>query len=84
MAKAMSNLAKSNKIQRTLAAKVTDRMIEAELHRFTTMDDKKLKARIKRIKNPVKLEACRQMAKIAGNFKIVRLARARRNELYNA
>lgn len=73
---------KSIHVQRALAPKVTEAKLNYELHRFCTMDEDALIKRIAKIKDPVKLEACRQIAKDVGLKKIMRLARKRRNELY--
>lgn len=73
----------SIQIQKALASKVTDKMLDYELHRFCTMTVPQLKTRIKKIKNPVKLEAFRTMAKWCDESRLVILSRRRRNELYN-
>lgn len=71
----------SHAINHELRKKVTESMLYHELHRFSTMEDDALVKRVNKIRSPLKLEACRQMAKIAGNIKVLRLARKRRNEL---
>ena len=75
----MSSLA----IQAVLKKKVTDKQLTYEFDRFIDMTDKQLKTRIGKMTNPVKLEACRQIAKDLGKVALVRLARARRNECFN-
>jgi hypothetical protein len=72
----------SIQIQKNLERKVTEKMLDYELHRFCTMTVPQLKTRIKKIKSPVKLEAFRTMAKWCDETRLVILARSRRNELY--
>ncbi|RLC29322.1 hypothetical protein DRH13_05900 [Candidatus Woesebacteria bacterium] len=71
----------SLRLQKELGKKVTAKMLDNEHHRFCTMEMDQLVARLKKIKNPLKAEACRQMAKICEEKKLVRAARRRRNEL---
>ena len=80
-AKKINKKMTSKEIQLMVAKKVTDKILFAELHRFSTMERPALKARLKRIKNPVKAEACRIMAKIAGFRMLAVNARDRRDEL---
>ena len=74
-------LKKSQQAQRDMRSKVTQKMLDHELYRFTTMTDDQLKTRVKKLKNPVKAEAMRIMAKWCENYPLLRLARTRRNEL---
>jgi len=74
--------ADSLQVQKELGEKLTEKAMEHELYRFTTMETDQLLARLTKIKNPLKAEACRKMAKWCGIPKVVRAARKRRNELY--
>lgn len=65
--------------QKQLSKKVTEKMLEKELFRFCTMDEKKLKTRVDRTSNPVKLEAMRTMARWCGVRPIVKLAKRKRD-----
>lgn len=76
-----AKLSKSIKAQKEMASKVTQKMLDGELHRFTTMTTDQLKARVNKIKSPVKAEAMRTMALWCGVKPVMRLARKRRNEL---
>lgn len=72
-------MSQSLRNQKQLSKKVTEKMLEKELFRFCTMDEKKLKTRINRMKNPVKLEATRIMAKWCGVRPIAILAKRKRD-----
>lgn len=72
----------TREIQGTLAKKVTAKMLDHELHRFTTMSQKALMTRIRRITKPVKAEAMRQMAVTVGESKLAIAARNRRDEVF--
>jgi len=72
----------SLQIQKLLALNVTEKMLEHELFRFCSMDVDALEKRINKIKSAKKLEAFRQMAKIVNEKRLARLARKRRNELF--
>jgi len=75
------NRTESLQVQIDIAKNVTPKMMDHELFRFTTMSTKQLLTRINKIKNPMKAEACRKMAKWCENPIVVKAARKRRNEL---
>ena len=65
--------------QKQLSKKVTEKMLDKEIFRFCSMDEKKLKARVNRTTNPVKLEATRTVARWCGVRKIAKLAKKKRD-----
>ena len=77
-------LKKSLQAQRAMASKVTEKMLEKELHRFTTMSKKQLLTRLNRITKPEKAEAMRIMAKWCEEWPLLRAACKRRNELVHS
>jgi hypothetical protein len=81
-AKGVNKMKSSLKIQKALAPKVTEAMLEREYERFIDLDEKQLLSRIDRLKNAVRLEVMRQIAKMCGEKKLMRIARARRNEVF--
>ena len=64
---------------KVLNSKVTVKMMEKELERFEKMSDEKLKDRLFKITNPVKMEAFRQMARTFGLNGLSKLAAEKRN-----
>ena len=67
--------------QKELSNMVTEKMLDHETFRFCSMTEDQLKTRIRKIKDPVKVEAVRTMASYLKVKPIVRVARKRRNEL---
>lgn len=65
--------------QKQLSKKVTEKMLENELHRLITMSEKRLEGRVNRINNPVKLEAFRTVAVWCEVYKIAELAKRQRD-----
>jgi len=72
----------SLQVQKELEKKLTEKAMDHELYRFTTMNTDQLLTRLTKIKNPLKAEACRKMAKWCGIPKVAKAAMKRRNELY--
>ena len=77
--KVMTKINVEAQSQKALKAKITEKMMDHEIFRLCEMDDEQMKARIRKIKNPVKLEALRIAAVWCGVRKFARLARKRRN-----
>ena len=73
----------SQQIQRELDKKVTMSIFDHELNRFYFMDIEQLTERLWKITNPVKLEAFRQAALQFKLRKLARLAREKRDFMYN-
>jgi hypothetical protein len=82
VARAAKPKAKKKKVLRGKARKsgMSARM-EHELHRFTTMTDKQLTTRLKKITKPKKLAAFVEMAKWTGKRKLGREAQIKLNYL---
>ena len=80
--KTMPNkLIKNVESNKELKSKVTESMLNHEISRLCSMDDDQMKARIKKIKSPVKLEALRIASMWCGVRKFARLARIKRNAM---
>lgn len=70
-------------VQKALAPKVTEKMVEATFELFTDlMTGEAIATKIGKTKNAVRLEAMRQVAKMLGLKSLMRLARAQRNTVY--
>ena len=73
----------SLQIQKALAPKVTQKILGHAMARYNTMTEKQRTARVYKMTKPVKLEAFRQVAKMAGDRKLAALAREKRDFMFN-